>query len=144
MNPRELHELQLIERVTGARIRPAEVPSVAEAEARDLQVLEERLLDAVGKEGWARYRAVIQDLVADHDPMDLAAAALTLAAAAPRRRASARALQRLPVAPPPAMEPSADQPDRAPALRPKKSRGKPFVFKRNAFKAKAAKRPRSH
>jgi ATP-dependent RNA helicase DeaD len=89
VNPREVRELRLIERATGARIRPADVPSVAEVEARDLQILEERLLDAIGKDGWPRYRAVIQDLVADYDPMDLAAAALTLAASAPRR-ASAR------------------------------------------------------
>jgi hypothetical protein len=85
-----LRELRLIERATGARIRPAEVPSAAEVEARDLQVLEERLLDAVGKDGWARYRAVIQDLLGDYDPMDLAAAALTLAASAPRRGLGSR------------------------------------------------------
>ena len=90
VNPREVRDLRLIERVTGARIRPAEVPSVAEVEARDLQMLEERLLDAIGKDGWPRYRAVIQDLVGDYDPIDLAAAALTLAASAPRRRANVR------------------------------------------------------
>jgi ATP-dependent RNA helicase DeaD len=90
VNPREMRELRIIERATGARIRPAQVPSVAEVEARDLQILEEQLLDAVGKDGWARYRAVIQDLMGDHDPIDLAAAALTLVAAAgPRRLRSA-------------------------------------------------------
>ncbi|HEY0582656.1 MAG TPA: helicase-related protein, partial [Chloroflexota bacterium] len=90
VNPREMRELRIIERATGARIRPAQVPSVAEVEARDLQILEEQLLDAVGKDGWTRYRAVIQDLMGDHDPIDLAAAALTLVAAAgPRRLRSA-------------------------------------------------------
>jgi ATP-dependent RNA helicase DeaD len=88
VNPREMRELKVIERVTGARIRPAEVPTVAEVEARDLQVLEERLLDAVGKDGWVRYRAVIQDLLDDYDPVDLAAAALALAATNPRRRST--------------------------------------------------------
>ncbi|HEV7665772.1 MAG TPA: DEAD/DEAH box helicase, partial [Chloroflexota bacterium] len=94
VNPRELRELRLIERATGARIRPAEVPSLADIEARDLQVLEEQLLDAIGKDGWARYRAVIQDLMGDHDPIDLAAAALTLVATSGKRRLKAQPRER--------------------------------------------------
>jgi ATP-dependent RNA helicase DeaD len=86
VNPREMRELRVIERATGARIRPAEVPSAAEVEARDLQVLEEQLLQAFGKDGWMRYRAVIQDLIDEHDPVDLAAAALTLFATSRRAR----------------------------------------------------------
>jgi ATP-dependent RNA helicase DeaD len=91
VNPREMRELRVIERVTGSRIRPAEVPSAAEVEARDLQVLEEQLLGALGKDGWARYRAVILDLMDEHDPVDLAAAALALVGTARRRRQTARA-----------------------------------------------------
>jgi ATP-dependent RNA helicase DeaD len=97
VNPREMRELRVIERVTGSRIRPAEVPSAAEVEARDLQVLEEQLLGALGKDGWARYRAVILDLMDEHDPVDLAAAALALVGTARRRRPTARA--DLPTAP---------------------------------------------
>src|SRR5215207_2264362 len=88
VNPREMRELRVIERVTGARIRPAEVPSTADVEARDLQVLEEQLLHVLSKDGWLRYRAVIQDLMDEHDPVDLAAAALTLAATGRRRQAA--------------------------------------------------------
>jgi ATP-dependent RNA helicase DeaD len=87
VNPREMRELKLIERVTGARIRQAELPTAAEVEARDLQVLEEKLLHMLSRDGWGRYRAVVEDLMEDHDPIDLAAAALALSATARPRNA---------------------------------------------------------
>jgi ATP-dependent RNA helicase DeaD len=87
VNPREMRELKLIERVTGARIRQAELPTAAEVEARDLQVLEEKLLHMLSRDGWGRYRAVVEDLMEDHDPMDLAAAALALSATVRPRNA---------------------------------------------------------
>jgi ATP-dependent RNA helicase DeaD len=40
VNPREMHELKVIERVTGARIRRAEVPTAAEAGEREAQLLQ--------------------------------------------------------------------------------------------------------
>ena len=120
VNPREMRELRVIERVTGARIRPAEVPSAAEVEARDLQVLEEQLLHVLDKDGWARYRAVIEDLMDEHDPIDLAAAALTLAATGRRRRSASPEVRTAPEgAPAPdsnlrrsAPGPDASRPDR--------------------------------
>jgi ATP-dependent RNA helicase DeaD len=91
VNPREMGELRMIERATGARIRRADVPTAAEAEEREAQVLEERLLDVLAKDGWGPYRVIVQDLLDEYDPVDLAAAALAMAAArAPSRRASAR------------------------------------------------------
>jgi ATP-dependent RNA helicase DeaD len=92
VNPREMRELKLIERVTGARIRHAELPTAAEVEERDLQVLEERLLDVLSRDGWGRYRAVVEELLEDHDPTDLAAAALALSATARPARTPARAM----------------------------------------------------
>ncbi len=91
VNPRQMGELKSIERATGARIRRAEVPTAAEAEERDLQVLEERVLDVLSRDGWGRYRAVVEDLLEDHDPVDVAAAALALSVTARPGRASARA-----------------------------------------------------
>lgn len=79
INPREMGELRMIERATGARIRQAEVPTAAEVEGRDLQILEERVLDVLSKDGWRRFRAVAEDLMGEHDPLDVAAAALSLA-----------------------------------------------------------------
>jgi ATP-dependent RNA helicase DeaD len=91
VNPREMGELRMIERATGARIRRADVPTAAEAEEREAQVLEERLLDVLAKDGWGPYRVIVQDLLDEYDPVDLAAAALAMAAArSPSRRGSAR------------------------------------------------------
>jgi ATP-dependent RNA helicase DeaD len=90
VNPREMRELKVIERATGARIRRANVPTVAEIEARDLQVLEERLLDVLSRDGWGRYRAVVEDLLDEHDPEDVAAAALALVATSTRGGRTAR------------------------------------------------------
>jgi ATP-dependent RNA helicase DeaD len=87
VNPREMRELKAIERVTGARIRRAQVPTAMEAEERETQQLTTRLQDVLGKDGWARYRAVAESMLDLHDPIDIAAAAISLAA---RKRASAR------------------------------------------------------
>lgn len=91
VNPREMGELRMIERVTGARIRRAEVPTASQVEERDLQVLEERLLDVLAGKSWGRYRGVVEDLISEHDPVDVAAAALALASSPRLGRPAARA-----------------------------------------------------
>jgi ATP-dependent RNA helicase DeaD len=80
VTPWEMRQLKAIERVTGAHIRRAEVPTAAEAEARQVQALQERLLETLQAGQWGAYRAVVEELFDDHDPVDLAAAALSLAA----------------------------------------------------------------
>jgi len=101
VNPREMPELRAIERATGARIRRGEVPSAAEAEQRDVQLLEERLLDVLAKGNLMTYRLVVEELVDDHDPIDIAAAALSMAAGkAPTRRKTAPANEKPMVEPP--------------------------------------------
>lgn len=85
VNPREMRELRIIERVTGSRIRREQVPSGAEAEEREAQMLEERLMEMLSRGQWGRYRAVVEALLDDHDPVDVAAAALALASARPAR-----------------------------------------------------------
>lgn len=87
VNPREMGALKVIQQITGARIRREEVPTGAEAEERELQILEERLTETLAKGQWGRYRGVVEALLEDHDPVDVAAAALALAAA---RRVRAR------------------------------------------------------
>jgi hypothetical protein len=73
--------LKIIERATGAHIRRELVPTAAEAEDREVEMLEARLLATLAKGGWGRYRPVIEELLQeDHDPVDLAAAALALMA----------------------------------------------------------------
>ncbi len=85
VNPWEMRELRVIERITGARIRREEVPTAAEVEEREAQILEERLSQLLESGRWGPYRAVVEDLLDDRDPIDVAAAALALAAGRPAR-----------------------------------------------------------
>ncbi|MHB9092864.1 MAG: DEAD/DEAH box helicase, partial [Chloroflexota bacterium] len=85
VNPWEMRELKVIEQVTGARIRREQVPSGAEVEERDAQILAERLSEALVNGTWGRFRPVVESLAEDHDPMEIAAAALSLAAGRARR-----------------------------------------------------------
>jgi ATP-dependent RNA helicase DeaD len=80
VNPREVRELQLIERATGARIQRAELPTAAEAEEREGQLLQEQLLDVLERGAWRPMRNLIEELLVDHDALEVAAAAATLAA----------------------------------------------------------------
>jgi ATP-dependent RNA helicase DeaD len=81
VNPRELRVIKMIERATGAHIRREEVPTAAEAEEREAEMLEARLLATLTKGGWGKYRPMVEELLQeDHDPVDLAAAALALMA----------------------------------------------------------------
>ncbi len=99
VNPRELSELRMIERATGARIHRAEVPSAAEAEERGAQLLEERLLEAIAKNAGNPYRVIIEGLLDDHDPVDLAAAALSMVPGTQSKRSTVEKTERQDVAP---------------------------------------------
>jgi ATP-dependent RNA helicase DeaD len=96
VNPRQMRELRVIERVTGARIRREEVPTVAEVEEREFQALEERLQASLAGGAWGRYRSMVEELADEHDPIDLAAAALAMVA----ERGSTDQRIASPVAPP--------------------------------------------
>ena len=85
VSPWEMRELKVIERFTGARIRREEVPTVTEVEEREAQILEERLTEVLASGRWGPYRALVEELLDDNDPVDVAAAALMLAAGRPAR-----------------------------------------------------------
>ena len=80
INPRELRELKVIERATGAIIRRADLPTAAEAATRELQTLDERLRQMLATDRWSRFRKVVEGLAEEFDPSEVAAAALALAA----------------------------------------------------------------
>jgi ATP-dependent RNA helicase DeaD len=84
LGPWERNQLRAIEAATGARIQRAEVPTVAEMEAREREMMEERLLKALQGGTWGGYRELVGELAEEHDPLDLAAAAVALAVG-PRR-----------------------------------------------------------
>ena len=125
INPREMRELRVIEQVTGARIRREEVPTGAEVEARDVQVLEERLAEALASGKWGRYRAVVEGLLDDHDAVDIASAALSLVSARTSRAARAHYE-------PVAAEPVFNRPPERPQHQPGRPwrRAEPPVYKR--------------
>jgi ATP-dependent RNA helicase DeaD len=85
--PWEVRELKSIERATGARIERAELPTVAEVEEREREQLAERILGSLRDGRWGPYRELISELAEEHEPCDLAAAALALVAGPPRQRA---------------------------------------------------------
>jgi len=78
VNPREQRELQFIEKVTGAHIRRAELPSAAEAEDRETELYQERLLALLETDDWRPFVAVVEELMNDHDPLEIAAAAAAI------------------------------------------------------------------
>ena len=82
--PWERPQLRAIAEATGAAIQRAEVPTVAEMEAREREVLGERLLGTLSGGTWGGYRELVEELAEEHDPIDLAAAAIALALG-PRR-----------------------------------------------------------
>jgi ATP-dependent RNA helicase DeaD len=84
--PWEVRELKSIERATGARIERSEIPTVAELEEREREQLAERVLGSLRDGRWGPYRELVSELAEEHEPCDLAAAAMALLATPGRQR----------------------------------------------------------
>jgi ATP-dependent RNA helicase DeaD len=81
-DPRESRLLRLFERQTGGRIDVAQVPTVADLQARRLEQTAAALRDAITSPdggGLDRYRVVVESLAREHDLMSVALAAVKLA-----------------------------------------------------------------
>jgi len=83
--PRERRMLEAIERVIGQKVPLTPVPTAADLRAKRLDVTREALVAVLEDAQFDEVRAVVQGLAQDHDPLQLALAAVTLAhrAAAP-------------------------------------------------------------
>ncbi len=79
VSPREVALLKEIERSTGAHIVRAELPTVAEAEARERENLAARLEEVVREGKFSAFRPIVESLTPRWDPLDIAAAALSKA-----------------------------------------------------------------
>jgi ATP-dependent RNA helicase DeaD len=77
VEPRERRMVEAIEHLTKSKIRTAPVPSVADLRAARLATTRDALLAALGTD-LGDARKVVTQLAEDHDPLDLAAAALSL------------------------------------------------------------------
>ncbi len=76
--PREQRMLQAVERTTGVRIPLQPLPTVAELRGRRLERTRLALLAAIGEGDLDAERSVVAALATEHDPADVAAAALRL------------------------------------------------------------------
>ncbi|MCL6634170.1 MAG: DEAD/DEAH box helicase [Peptococcaceae bacterium] len=78
ITPRDYKQLRLIESLTGTRIRRERLPSLADIHERQKEGIRERLQRVLEEEKLAYYRTIVDSLVDDYDPVDIAAAALKL------------------------------------------------------------------
>jgi len=94
VNPREMRELKVIERITGARIRKAQLPTPAEVAEREQAILEQRIERAIQEGHWAHYLEMAEELAEEYDLLHIAAAAISLIAGQGRRTKSEAAVPR--------------------------------------------------
>lgn len=76
--PREHRLLRSIESLTKQRITVAPVPTVLDAQAKQLEITGESIRKAIQEGKLDRYRVVVESLSAESDVMDIAAAAVKL------------------------------------------------------------------
>lgn len=82
VEPREHRLLRIIEQVTGQRVEVLPIPSVADLRARRLSAAREALRERLAAGGLEEERALVDELSAEHEPADVAAAAIRLLQAA--------------------------------------------------------------
>ena len=80
--PREHRMLKTIERVTKRRITIEKVPTVADLQARRLELTRAALRETLLEDDLDRFRVVVESLAEEFDPLDVAVAAVKLAHAA--------------------------------------------------------------
>lgn len=78
VSPRDYKQLRLIENLTKSRIRREKLPSLADIHERQKEGIREKLQRMLEESKLAYYRSIVDTLVDDYDPMDIAAAALKL------------------------------------------------------------------
>lgn len=76
IEPREYRQLRLIEKIAKTRIRRASLPSPADVIERQREALQDRLVQVLNQGGLGEYRAIAAALSSEHDPLDIAAAAI--------------------------------------------------------------------
>lgn len=82
LEPREHRHLRMLEKITKAKIEIRSVPSATDVRAKRLELLRgalEEILEGEDRNALERFRVVVESLCEEHDPFDVAAAALKLA-----------------------------------------------------------------
>jgi len=78
IGPREYSLLRIIENTTGVRVQRKELPTIAEAEEAERAGLAGQLEQLVAQAAGASFKPLIERLAQQHNPIDLAAAALSM------------------------------------------------------------------
>lgn len=84
VQPREQGLLRAIERATPQPIERARVPTVEDLRTRRLELLRTAVVETLDEGAYDRYREVVRELAEEHDPLEVAAAAVKMAADAAR------------------------------------------------------------
>ena len=79
IDPREHRQLRALERFTRSTIEMRTVPSATDVQAKRLEVMRGAIEELLSGEGLDRFRVVVESLCEEHDPMDVAAAAVRFA-----------------------------------------------------------------
>jgi ATP-dependent RNA helicase DeaD len=77
--PREHRLLKNIEQLTRQKIAVAQLPTVLDVQAKQLEVTREAIREAIVAGGVDSYRVIVESLAAEHDVMEVATAAVKLA-----------------------------------------------------------------
>lgn len=78
ISPRERRQLYLIERGTGVRIKPMRLPTAADIAARRRELFKQSILERVQAGDLDEFLMTVEELSEEHDPAEVAAAALKL------------------------------------------------------------------
>lgn len=73
---RQRRQLEAIERMIGAKIKPARIPTAADIASRRREEFKEALREALDKREFDGQLGTVEDLLEDYDPAEVAAAAL--------------------------------------------------------------------
>ncbi|MGQ9557521.1 MAG: DEAD/DEAH box helicase [Desulfurispora sp.] len=78
VSPRDYRQLRLIEKIARTRIRREKLPDLADISERQKEGIQEKLRHLIGEGKLAYYRAIVDPLLDEYDPVDVAAAALKM------------------------------------------------------------------
>jgi ATP-dependent RNA helicase DeaD len=105
VSPRERGLLNVIERVSGKKIKPERLPTQADVAARRWESFKDSVREAIDGGELDAYQALVEELGEDYDAMDIAAAALKRLHAEERTLAETPMLEQLETREVPAHEP---------------------------------------
>jgi ATP-dependent RNA helicase DeaD len=132
VEPREHRLLRNIEKLTGQRIEVAAVPTVADLRARRLELTRASLREALVAGEFDSFRGVVENLAAEFDVMEVAAAAVKLLHES-KDEGHQQEEEEIPVvAPPSEKRPRAERPSRGVPERPGRDERRPAGPERGA------------